>query len=71
MNWKKPARIGALSILFSVVLIAHSMFDFIPVKIITTSIFITISITTVLAASELKKLNQHYKSIKILRRELN
>lgn len=71
LNWKKPARIGALSILFSVVLIAHNMFDFIPVKIITTSIFITISMTTVLAASELKKLNQHYKSIKILRRELN
>ncbi|WP_337084511.1 hypothetical protein [Elizabethkingia anophelis] len=71
VNWKKPARIGTLSILFSVVLIAHTMFDFIPAKIITTSIFITISITTVLVASELKKLNQHYKSIKILRRELS
>ncbi|AVF49405.1 hypothetical protein AL492_17945 [Elizabethkingia anophelis] len=45
-------------------------FDFIPVKIIITVIFITISITSVIIALELKKLNQHYKSIKILRREL-
>ena len=70
VNWKKPARAGALSILFSLILIAHSTFDFIPIKIIITVIFITIGITSVIIALELKKLNQHYKSIKILRREL-
>lgn len=66
----KPARASALSILFSLILIAHSTFDFIPIKIIITVIFITIGITSVIIALELKKLNQHYKSIKILRREL-
>ncbi|KUG12217.1 hypothetical protein BEI02_09280 [Elizabethkingia sp. HvH-WGS333] len=70
VNWKKPARTSGLSILFSLILIAHSKFDFIPVKIVITVIFITISITSVLVALELKKLNKHYKSIKILRREL-
>ena len=52
----KPARAGALSILFSLILIAHSTFDFIPVKIIITVIFITISITSVIIALELKNL---------------
>lgn len=52
----KTSQTSALSILFSLILIAHSTFDFIPIKIIITVIFITIGITSVIIALELKNL---------------
>lgn len=68
--WIIPARSSGLAILFSVILITHSVFDFIPIDFIIAGIFMMIALSYILLVSEFKKLNQHYKSIKILSREL-
>ncbi|WP_407534266.1 hypothetical protein [Elizabethkingia miricola] len=69
-DWIIPARPSGLAILFSVMLVAHPIFDFIPITIIITGLFIMIALSYILLVSELKKLNRHYKSIKILIRNL-
>lgn len=69
-HWAIPARSSGLAILFSIILIIHSVFDFIPTNFIIGGIFMMISLSYILLVSEFKKLNKHYKSIKILSREL-
>ncbi|WP_411898306.1 hypothetical protein [Elizabethkingia occulta] len=70
VHWAIPARSSGLAILFSIILIAHSVFDLIPTSFIIGGVFIMIALSYILLVSEFKKLNKHYKSIKILSREL-
>ncbi|MCL1678062.1 hypothetical protein [Elizabethkingia miricola] len=70
VDWIIPARPSSLAILFSIMLVAHPVFDLIPIVIIIVGLFIMIALSYILLVSELKKLNRHYKSIKILIRNL-
>ncbi|CAI9686528.1 hypothetical protein HZQ11_15965 [Elizabethkingia anophelis] len=70
VDWIIPARPSGLAILFSVMLVVYPIFDFIPIALIIAGLFIMISLSYILLVSELKKLNRHYKSIKILSRDL-
>ena len=70
VDWIIPARPSGLAILFSVMLIIHPVSNFIPIVLIIAGIFIMIALSYILLVSEFKKLNRHYKSIKILSRDL-
>lgn len=70
VDWIIPARPSSLAILFSIMIVAHPVFDLIPIIIIIVGLFIMIALSYILLVSELKKLNRHYKSIKILSRDL-
>ncbi|AQW96264.1 hypothetical protein BAS07_18520 [Elizabethkingia anophelis] len=65
-NWKKPSIPIGLAILFSISLSGYIELNSILIKII----IITTSLSYILLVLEFKKLNKHYKSIKILRRRL-